>query len=96
MLFVKLVVSPFAGEHTGQDSSIFALCYQKGAIILEEPLSFPDELKILFKKSYPLSSEFLKHIQNYNAAMAFVSILSNIEIPIDEEDLQAQLEKELQ
>ncbi|RIB23364.1 hypothetical protein C2G38_1891077, partial [Gigaspora rosea] len=60
----------------------FASCCQKGAIILEEPLPFPDELRILFEKSHPLLSEFFKHIQNYNAAMAFASIVSNIEIPI--------------
>ncbi|RIB13608.1 hypothetical protein C2G38_1720950 [Gigaspora rosea] len=72
----------FADERTGRDSSIFASCCQKGAIIFKELLPFPDELRILFEKSHPLSSEFFKHIRNYNAAMAFASIVSNIEIPI--------------
>ncbi|CAG8782185.1 4538_t:CDS:1, partial [Acaulospora morrowiae] len=37
------------------------------------------ELKTLFEKSHSLSSKFFKHIQNYNTAMAFASILSNID-----------------
>ncbi|CAG8494137.1 10168_t:CDS:2 [Cetraspora pellucida] len=72
----------FAGERTGRDSNIFASCCQKGAVILEEPLPFPDEFRILFEKNHPLSSEFFKHIRNYNASMAFASILSNVEILI--------------
>ncbi|CAG8752472.1 2529_t:CDS:2, partial [Acaulospora morrowiae] len=43
-----------------------------------------DELKALFEKSHPLSSKFFKLIRNYNAAMAFASILSNIDNQTDQ------------
>ncbi|CAG8707251.1 25610_t:CDS:2 [Gigaspora margarita] len=67
----------FASECTGQELNIFTLCYQKGAINLEQPLLFPDELKFLFKKNHPLSSDFFKNIHNYNSALLFASILAN-------------------
>ncbi|CAG8674832.1 13439_t:CDS:1, partial [Acaulospora morrowiae] len=49
----------FAGERTGRESNIFSSCCQKGAVVLEKSRPFPDELKALFEKSYPLSSKFL-------------------------------------
>ncbi|CAG8814073.1 20798_t:CDS:2, partial [Dentiscutata erythropus] len=71
----------FQGEQTGKDLDQFIFCCYKGTVVLLSLLPFLDELKLLFLRNYPLSKPFHEHIRKYNGALAFASIVSNIEKP---------------
>ncbi|RIB19665.1 hypothetical protein C2G38_1964869 [Gigaspora rosea] len=69
----------FPSEQTARDLDQFTSCCHKGAVVLLPLLPFPEELKLLFLRKHPLSQTFYQNIRNYNSAVAFVSVVSNIQ-----------------
>jgi hypothetical protein len=49
-------------------------CCKKGEIVLSPIREPPDLLRRLLTRDYPNSDSFIKHIRQYNSALAFTSI----------------------
>ena len=49
-------------------------CYKQGEIVLSPVREFPDLLRRLLTRDHPNSDSFIKHIRQYNSALAFISI----------------------
>ncbi|CAG8737010.1 9104_t:CDS:2, partial [Acaulospora morrowiae] len=71
----------FPRERTAGDLDQFTSCCHKGTVALPSLLPFPDELRLLFLREHPISSAFYNYIRKYNSAMAFASVVSNIQLP---------------
>ncbi|CAG8677444.1 36839_t:CDS:2, partial [Racocetra persica] len=68
-------------ERTAGDLDQFISCCHKGAVLLSPLLLFSDKLKSLFLWEHSLFKTFFERIRKYNGAMAFASIVSNIQTP---------------
>jgi hypothetical protein len=49
-------------------------CCKKGEIVLPLVRESPNLLKRLLTRDHPNSDSFIKHIRQYNSALAFISI----------------------
>jgi hypothetical protein len=56
-----------------KEHNIMSYC-KKGEIVLPPVRESPDLLKRLLTRDYPNSDSFIKHIRQYNSALAFTSI----------------------
>jgi hypothetical protein len=49
-------------------------CYKQGEIVLPPVRESPNLLRRLLTRDHPNSDSFIKHIRQYNSALAFTSI----------------------
>ena len=62
------------------------LCCDNGKVVLSQPLSFPQDLEVLFKGNYAdrnANLSFLKYVRNYNACLSFVSFEAYVVQPMN-------------
>jgi hypothetical protein len=53
----------------------FMNCCKQGEIVLPPVREFPNLLRRLLTRDYSNSDSFIKHIRQYNSALAFISIV---------------------